>query len=57
MGDTLELDILKRELATILLGALIDAKKSLKDNPDIKSYWYALGKKSSQRDHDTFYLI
>lgn len=45
-GDDLELDPSLKLSATIILGALLDLKKSLDDDPSLKSYWYALGKKA-----------
>ena len=43
-GDDLQLDLTNREATEILLGALVDIKDRLDQDPTLASSWAALGK-------------
>lgn len=42
-GDDLQLDLTKRDATEILLGALVDMKDRLDQDPSLASSWAALG--------------
>lgn len=43
VGDDLQLDLTKRESTEMLLGALVDMKDRLDQDPSLASSWSALG--------------
>lgn len=43
-GDDLQLDTLKHEDAQIILGALVEALSTLKEEEDVRARWHRLGR-------------